>query len=86
MRVLRRSRKMTQAELARKAGFTQQHIAKIEKGIVRPRPQTMAKINRCLGPLQHEYKPEGISFRADRVTESVTAWFTSDPGLKTQSR
>ena len=49
LKSLRRSRKMTQAELAQKTGLTQQHIAKIEKGLTQPRPQTLKKIKTCLG-------------------------------------
>ena len=86
LRAFRRSKKMTQAELARKAGLTQQYIAKIEKGITCPRPQTLEKINRCLGPSQYEYKTEEAFFRADRVTAPVTTWFSADPGMRTQSK
>ncbi len=85
IRDLRRSRKMTQAELARKAGLTQQHIAKIEKGLSCPRSQTMEKIEKAL-----RTKPAGYSveepFRENRVTEPVTTWFVEEPGRRTESK
>lgn len=49
VREMRRARKMTQAELARRMGVSQQHIAKIEKGITRPRPETLARLEKALG-------------------------------------
>jgi len=85
LRILRRSRKMTQAELAKKTGLTQQHIAKIEKGLTRPRPETLAGIQKVLGAKPVEYSAEE-PFREGRVTEPVTTWFTVDPGAKTESK
>lgn len=85
IRDLRRSRKMTQAELARETGFTQQHIARIEKGHTVPRPQTLEKIEKALGARSIEYSTEE-PFRGDRVTESVTTWFVEEPDRKTKSK
>jgi DNA-binding XRE family transcriptional regulator len=79
---LRRSRKMTQAELAREAGLTQQYIAKIERGLTQPRSQTMKKIRNCLGELRY---PEGPSFtpffvRDASISKPGTTWIFPDPG------
>lgn len=76
LKALRLLKKMTQTELAEKAGLTQQHIAKIEKGITCPRPQTMKKIKSCLG----EYSsPQGPSspqefIREASFSKSGTTW------------
>jgi len=86
LKALRRSRKMTQTELARKAGLTQQHIAKIEKGITRPRAETLKAIEKALGASRHEYVSDETPSSARRVTESVTTWFDPDPSMRTQSK
>ncbi|MFA5168114.1 MAG: helix-turn-helix transcriptional regulator [Candidatus Omnitrophota bacterium] len=82
----RRLRKMTQAELAQKTGLTQQHIAKIEKGVTCPRPQTMEKIEKALGVSSHEYKTGEAPFRVDRVTETVTTWLSPETERRTESK
>ncbi len=99
LRALRLSRKMTQAELAEKAGLTQQHIAKIEKGITQPRLGTLQKIQKALGASNpHEYPVDDTLSQAYRIAEpglhppstirhpAVTTWFTPDPGLRTESK
>jgi DNA-binding XRE family transcriptional regulator len=83
---LRRSRKMTQAELAREAGLTQQHIAKIEKGLTRPRPKTLKKIERTLGVSRYEYKLNERPSPSAVVTEPVTTWFSENPDKRTESK
>ena len=86
LRALRRSRKMTQTELAKKVELTQQHIAKIEKGITCPRSKTLEKIEKALGSAPHQYKTEEAPVFVSRVSESVTTWFTPDSGMKTESK
>lgn len=86
LRELRRSKKMTQVELAREAGVTQQHIAKIEKGLTVPRPQTLEKIERALGASRYEYKTEDRPFSGSVITEPVTTWFVDEPGRQTASK
>lgn len=108
LKELRRAKKMTQAELAKRTGLTQQHIAKIEKGITRPRPETRKAIDKALGTFAYEYKADQAAGASGRVAEpgfpgggssdfdrhapstirhpDVLTWFTSDPGLRTESK
>jgi DNA-binding XRE family transcriptional regulator len=86
LRVLRRSRKMTQEELAERVGLTQQHIAKIEKGLTRPRPKTLEKIEKALGGSPSEYRVDETQAHVFRVTEPVTTWFEQDPARMTRSK
>jgi DNA-binding XRE family transcriptional regulator len=80
IRELRRSRKMTQAELARKTGLTQQHIAKIEKGATCPRPQTLKKIRERLGLHAYPEATPAVPFYVRDATISTpgTTWIFSD--------
>ncbi|HPS36997.1 MAG TPA: helix-turn-helix transcriptional regulator, partial [Candidatus Omnitrophota bacterium] len=75
LRALRRSKKMTQSELAAKTGLTQQYIAKIEKGLTNPRSGTLEKIRKALGAKPYEYAegPLAQSWRS-------AAGFISEPG------
>lgn len=88
LRILRRSRKMTQAELAGKAGLTQQHIAKIEKGLARPRFRTLKKIKSILGEYLYPEEPSvaPVFLRDAFISRPVTTWFSADPGMRTKSR
>lgn len=87
IRERRRALKMTQAGLARRMGVSQQFIAKIESGTQNLSMETLRKIDRCLGASKHyEYSAEAPPAPAFRVTEPVTAWFTSSAGFKTVSR
>ncbi len=83
---IRRSRKMTQTELARKTGLTQQYIAKIEKGLTRSRPQTLDKIEKALGSSRHEFKPGKRLFPRAIIAEPVTTWFSDPSGMRTESQ
>jgi len=85
MKERRRSRKMTQAELAKKTGLTQQHIAKIEKGLTRPRSATLKKIETALGASKYSYAEEK-RLSAGIVTEPVTTWFDEDLSKRTESK
>lgn len=49
IRETRRSKKMTQAEVARGAGLTQQQISKIEQGAENPSLDTLERIQKYLG-------------------------------------
>jgi predicted transcriptional regulator len=55
IRKLRQKVGISQTELARKAGVSQAHIAKIESGKVDPRFSTVEKILRCLKEEQKDY-------------------------------
>ncbi len=78
---------MTQATLAAKGGMTQQHIAKTEKGITRPRPGTLAKIERVLDASKPYEYPAGEPPRpAFRITDQATTWFTRETERETFSR
>lgn len=48
-RKLRISKGITQAQLAKLTGLSQQHISKIEKGLVDPNYATLEKIVNALG-------------------------------------
>lgn len=48
-RKLRISKGITQAQLAKLTGLSQQHISKIEKGLVDPNYATLEKIANALG-------------------------------------
>jgi len=82
----RRSRKMTQADLARETGLTQQYIAKIERGLTRPRSATLKKIEKALGGAPYQYAVEEKRPSAGMITGPVTTWFISDPGMNTESK
>ncbi|HOW88474.1 MAG TPA: helix-turn-helix transcriptional regulator [Candidatus Omnitrophota bacterium] len=85
LRNRRRARKITQAELAKKMGVTQQFIAKVESGTQNLSTSTIEKIEKALAT-----KPAGYSveepFREGRITEPVTTWFVEEPGRKTESK
>ena len=49
IRKLRISRNITQKQLAKLTGLSQQHISKIEKGLVDPNYATLEKIANALG-------------------------------------
>lgn len=88
LRILRRSRKMTQAGLARKAGLTQQHIAKIEKGLARPRPATLKKIKSILGEYIYPEEPSvaPVFLRDAFISRPGTTWIFPDVDRVTQSK
>ena len=44
IRILRQSKKLTQEKLAEKSNLSQQHISRIENGIVEPEYQTIYKL------------------------------------------
>jgi transcriptional regulator with XRE-family HTH domain len=69
LRERRRMKKMSQTELAEKTELTQQHIAKIEKGITCPRLATLKKIEKALGTSSHEYKTDETAALFGKVTE-----------------
>ena len=48
IKLLREKLFMTQAQLAKRAGVPQSHIAKIEKGMLKPRLDTLQKIIKAL--------------------------------------
>ncbi len=78
---LRRLRKMTQAELAKKTGLTQQHIAKIEKGITSPRLATLKKIENALGLPDYQNKvSQERFFPSCSISEPGTTWLGPDLG------
>ena len=49
IRELRISKKITQRQLAKKTGISQQHISKIESGEITPTYATLEKIAKALG-------------------------------------
>lgn len=80
IRSLRRSRKMTQTELAKKTGLTQQHIARIEKGIMSPRLVTLRKIEEALGVAGHQSAVAPAHFFPScSISEPGTSWLGPDP-------
>jgi len=58
IRSMRRSKKMTQADLAREMGVKQQFISKIESGNQNFSVATLEKIERVLGPVKYENAPK----------------------------
>ncbi len=78
---MRRSQKMTQTELSRKTGLTQQHIAKIEAGITQPRSQTLKKIRNCFGGYVYPEEPSFTPFfiRDASISRPGTTWIFPDP-------
>lgn len=48
LKILRQNKKLTQEKLAEKADLSQQHISRIENGIVEPKCQTIFKLTYAL--------------------------------------
>ena len=82
MRAERKARNLTQAELARETGLTQQYIAKIEKGLTSPRPKTLRKIKSSLGefhyPGESSFTP--LFIRDASISKPGTTWIFPDSG------
>ena len=49
LRFWREQAALTQAELAAKAGITQTHLSRIERGEIQPRPATIRRLAEALG-------------------------------------
>ncbi|MCO1599791.1 helix-turn-helix domain-containing protein [Desulfosporosinus nitroreducens] len=47
--IFRKSKRMTQSELANSVGISKGHIAAIEEGRKQPKIKTLARIAKCLG-------------------------------------
>jgi transcriptional regulator with XRE-family HTH domain len=60
---LRRSRTLNQTELARIVGISQQHLSKIERGLVVPTPDLKARLAAVLGVSVPDVfaEPEAVS-------------------------
>ena len=58
LRTVRRTRTISQVELARLAGLTQETISKAERGLLRLRPDVQARIAAILGTSRQELSPD----------------------------
>lgn len=57
LRNIRRTRTISQADLAKLVGITQETISKAERGILRPSPDVQARIAAILGASREDLFP-----------------------------
>ena len=72
VRELRERHGLTQAQLAYRAGTSQQALSKIEHGVVSPSVETLARLARVVGEeLVLDHKPREVPFEEAQLLERV---------------
>ena len=65
IRDIREERKLTQEELAERAGLPRQHVSDLERGVMRPRIDTAQKLAAALGVTVDDLFPADLPAAAN---------------------
>ncbi len=71
---------LTSVKLAKKAGISQAHLSRIERGLVRnPSPDIVERIENALGTQLSSHVDSNPDFRTDKVVDAIASLLEALP-------